>query len=399
MIWLRGVQILGGGYKSIGIQDGRIAAIADVESAGEPAANRQSEKGSCSLQFENCVAFPGLINSHDHLQFNLFPRLGNRIYNNYVEWGRDIAEANRAEIDAVQKIPRELRWRWGVYKNLLNGVTTVVHHGERVPCEGLPLTVHQRCHVLHSVKQEPRWRRRLNFPIVRPWPYVIHVGEGTDSSAREEIDTLLSGNLFRRALIAVHGVAMTEAQAKSFAALIWCPDSNYFLLNKTADIAGLSKIVPIVFGTDSTLTASWNMWEQLRFARSLGMMADEVLFRAVSRTPARVWNLPDRGELREGFRADLVVANARQERDGYAGFVDLNPEDIALMIHKGRIVVCDEIRYRQAREAGLSDELSRFSLGDTVKYVFGDPAGLVAEIRRHAPNLNIPPINGPPSGS
>src|SRR5690242_9639325 len=81
------------------------------------------------IEFENAIAFPGLINSHDHLDFNLFPKLGNRIYNNYSEWGKDIHVQNKETIDAVLKIPLPLRTQWGLYKNLLNGITTVVNHG------------------------------------------------------------------------------------------------------------------------------------------------------------------------------------------------------------------------------------------------------------------------------
>jgi cytosine/adenosine deaminase-related metal-dependent hydrolase len=35
--------------------------------------------GEFQLYFDDCIVFPGLINSHDHLDFNLFPQLGNRI--------------------------------------------------------------------------------------------------------------------------------------------------------------------------------------------------------------------------------------------------------------------------------------------------------------------------------
>src|ERR1700747_2757751 len=60
------------------------------------------------LNFEHAIVFPGLINSHDHLDFNLFPRLGNKRYNSYVEWGKDIHKHDKQVIDKVQKIPRGL---------------------------------------------------------------------------------------------------------------------------------------------------------------------------------------------------------------------------------------------------------------------------------------------------
>ncbi|HVW16604.1 MAG TPA: hypothetical protein VHB54_22430, partial [Mucilaginibacter sp.] len=43
-----------------------------------------------TLDLEGTVIFPGLINSHDHLDFNLFPALGDRRYQNYTEWGEYI---------------------------------------------------------------------------------------------------------------------------------------------------------------------------------------------------------------------------------------------------------------------------------------------------------------------
>src|SRR6187399_1350737 len=56
------------------------------------------------IEFNKAISFPGLINSHDHLEFNLFPQLGNRVYNNYLEWGSDIHIQNKAIIESVLKI-------------------------------------------------------------------------------------------------------------------------------------------------------------------------------------------------------------------------------------------------------------------------------------------------------
>ena len=42
------------------------------------------------LDLEGALVFPGLVNSHDHLDFNLFPQLGERKYEHYAEWGADL---------------------------------------------------------------------------------------------------------------------------------------------------------------------------------------------------------------------------------------------------------------------------------------------------------------------
>ena len=123
MISLRGVRLIGQGVRDIDVAGEAIASIRAPE---------KNTASSTGLRFEGALAFPGLINSHDHLDFNLFPRLGNRTYANTAEWSADIQTADRRIIDAVRKVPKALRTQWGLYKNLMNGVTTVVHHGERL---------------------------------------------------------------------------------------------------------------------------------------------------------------------------------------------------------------------------------------------------------------------------
>src|SRR5262249_24464239 len=157
--------------------------------------------------------------------------------------------SNKAAIDAVMRIPQPLRILWGVYKNLLNGFTTVVNHGDRLSIPDGLISVFQDCHCLHSVGFERNWRWKLNRPLRDSQPVVLHVGEGTDALAGEEIDRLLRWNLFGRSLIGVHGVAMSEEQAAGFRGLVWCPTSNYFLLGRTAPVGRLKDRVPILFGT------------------------------------------------------------------------------------------------------------------------------------------------------
>src|SRR6202007_1168364 len=109
---------------------------------------------------------------------------------------------------------------------------------------------------LHSVGFEKKWRLKLNNPFKQKLPVVIHTGEGTDRRANKEIDRLTGWNLLGRKLIGIHGVAMASHQAEKFRALVWCPQSNDFLLGKTAPVNRIEKYTDILFGTDSTLTGS-----------------------------------------------------------------------------------------------------------------------------------------------
>src|SRR5476651_34176 len=135
---------------SISISGGKITSLSAIE------------EGEHLFTFSGAVAFPGLINSHDHLDFNLFPQLGTKTYNNYTEWGRHIHKAYKGEIADVLKIPGLLRAGWGIYKNLLCGVTTVVNHGEKLATHDDLITVFEETQSLHSVHFEKRWRFKLN---------------------------------------------------------------------------------------------------------------------------------------------------------------------------------------------------------------------------------------------
>src|SRR5215211_3746221 len=172
MLTLHNVHTIEEGVKDISLKDGKIV---NIFSPGEGNANNSERH----LYFDQALVFPGMINSHDHLDFNLFPRLGNRIYKNYLEWGDDIHKRNKPVIDAVLKIPQTIRTQLGMYKNLFNGITTVFNHGEQLQIQDPVIDVLQDRNSLHSVRLEKSWFRKLNNPFITKDPYVVHVGEGT----------------------------------------------------------------------------------------------------------------------------------------------------------------------------------------------------------------------------
>ena len=375
---LQNVSIVGhDGWQSIRLLGDRIAGISLSD----------NPDGMPSLSFDGALALPGLINSHDHLDFNLFPALGNHIYGDYTEWGKDIHEQHRTRIAQVLSIPQPLRTSWGIYKNLLNGFTTVVNHGARLDTGPEDLvTVFQDCHCLHSLGTEKRWIWKLNSWRRRRSPIVLHIGEGTTVTALNEIHRLRRWNLFRRPVIGVHGVAMDERQASALRALVWCPDSNYFLYNRTAPIDRLKSKLSILFGTDSTLSASWNGWQQLRAALAAGLLTGEELLAALTYQAAAIWNFPLLGRLEPGYQADLVIT---RQTTWYA----TDPEDLLLVIHRGQIRLFDASLTAQdfiGKQLLPTGNYHPVIVGNSIKYVQGDLPGLVAKIRAHDPEATLP---------
>ncbi len=318
--------------KVIEIQNDTISKIISADNFND---NEQP-----ALTFEDCIAFPGLINSHDHLEFNLYPRLGHKIYEDYVEWGNDIHKKDKEVIESIESIPVELRLKYGVIKNLLTGVTSVAHHGVyHSSLDNSPVSIIKRT-CIHSVKLGGRWKLKLNR-MKNYEPYVIHIGEGINKHASEEINELIKFNFLKRKLIGIHGIAMTMKQSKNFEALVWCPVSNLFLFNTTADINSLKKNTSILFGTDSTLTAGQNIWEHLRKARELGLLSDAEILSSLTNEAAEIWDLKGKGQIRVGSKADIVIAK-RKAGNLYDSFFATNPEDIILIIKDGEIILFDK---------------------------------------------------------
>src|SRR5258705_13265120 len=98
---------------------------------GKIHALRKPSKSARGMDLAGHLILPGLINAHDHLEFNLYPRLGRGPYPNSGAWARDVYHPDESPIREQLAIPKETRLLWGGLKNLLSGVTTVCHHNPR----------------------------------------------------------------------------------------------------------------------------------------------------------------------------------------------------------------------------------------------------------------------------
>ncbi|MBI5858359.1 MAG: amidohydrolase family protein [Sphingobacteriales bacterium] len=361
------------GKKDIFILDGKIKKISGA------GGRLIREKNEVVYNLNGAVAFPGFINSHDHLDFNNYPQLGRGGYKNYTEWGHDIHERFFHEIEAVKKIPQALRIRWGLYKNLLNGFTSVVNHGDRLAVDNELVSVFRDCYSLHSVSFEKKWWWKLNHPLRNSRPYVMHLGEGVDEKSSGEIKKVIRSNWLGKKIIAVHGVALTERLAGSFAALIWCPASNFFLLGQTAAIDKLKQRTKVLFGTDATLTSPWRTKEHFWVALETGLVTKNELADMLTITPAHTWKLDDRGTIAENKVADIVITSSDNPAEA----------EILLVIKGGEVMLADELV--QADNGFLPEEnYSRIRLGKQILYVKGNLSALVAEILRYYPSAEIP---------
>lgn len=344
------------------------------------------ELANGSIIFNDGLVFPGLVNSHDHLEFNLFPQLKSKTYQDYKEWGTDIHLKFGDEIERILQVPKNLRVQWGMLKNLLSGVTTVIDHTKNNVPHNPWIDVYRDYRYLHSIGLERFWKVKLNNPFSKS-PLIVHLGEGVTKSMSNEIDDIIKWNRFQSKVIGVHGIAMNESQAKHFEAIVWCPDSNLFLYNKTATVNELKKHTSILFGTDSTLSASWNIWEQLKVAHKLKFLNDQELFDSLTMNPSNIFDL-NLG-LRENCSADLVITKKKYDDDSWDNFYSINPENILLIIKCGEIRLFDS-SIKDQINVSILDLFAPIQYENSKKYIGKEAIQIIKEINKYEIELPLP---------
>ena len=312
----QGLTLIGGSVAAAG-------AIVSVRIVGSriAAVNCPPENGDRVVDVRGDRLLPGLINAHDHLQLNSLPSLEtSRTYRHAREWIAEV-DAHRhtdSAFHARVAVAREHRLLIGGIKNLLSGVTTVAHHDPAYPylwSEGFPVRVVDQCGWSHSLYLDGEDEVSQSHQRTPPdWPWIIHVGEGVDKEAASEFSILESLGCVTANTLVVHGIALSEAQRGQLrergAGLIWCPSSNLRLFGRTADVGDLAQAGRVALGTDSRLSGSRDLLTELQVAREISQFDEATLERLVTHDSATLLRLAERGALRAGARADVVILPA-----------------------------------------------------------------------------------------
>ena len=356
-------------YASIQIAGDRITRIFNLGPA--PA---DTAPGPADINLSGFLILPGLVNAHDHLQFALFPRMGNPPYRNYIEWGDDIHRSFPEVIAKHHAIPKAIRLWWGGIRNLLCGVTTVCHHDPLWPelrREDFPVRVVRDfgwCHSL-ALGGDVRHARAVT-PLGRP--FIVHACEGIDEQAREELWGLERLGVLDDSTVLVHGLAIDRKGGELIrdrgASLIVCPSSNKFLYSSVPDASLLDRIEKLALGSDSSLTAEGDLLDELRFALHFLGISTSGAYRMVTTAAAAILRLGDaQGSIKEFGLADLIAV--RDTGQNPADRLDtLSMKDVELVMIGGRVHLAAESMLQRLPFAAKNG-LEPLSVDGTIRWL------------------------------
>jgi cytosine/adenosine deaminase-related metal-dependent hydrolase len=323
------------------------------------------------VDLRGAIVLPGLINAHDHLELNHYGRLkGRDRYENASAWIDDIRPRLSADptIRDGRAHPLVERLFIGGLKNLLAGVTMVAHHNPFYPemRRTMPLRVVRRYGWAHSflLERQPAGARgepggevaRRCQATPADAPFVVHLAEGVDEEARAELARLEALGCLKPNTVIVHGVAIDgdgwRRVARAGAGLVWCPSSNDFLFGRSVPVRALlddgfregndgdRRPINIALGTDSRVTGSRDLLDELRAARDAAPVSPAELLRMVTTSAAALLRQSRSGRITVGGPADLVVIPPFAS-DPAAALLKTTRRDVRLVMVGGRPLVAD----------------------------------------------------------
>ena len=352
-----------------------------------------------TLDLHGYLAFPGLLNAHDHLLGTWWPRVApNRPYKNVYEWLADyeqspvIKERGQNEASDIYAL--------GAYRNLIAGTTTVADHYKRMDENGF--YDQYPVHVLHeygrtwTMRQVTAWGDDVQIEYRRAvrlgQPYIVHIAEGSDDQVAQEMDLLRKRNAVGRNTLLIHGIALRPQDmaliAAQGASVCWCPASNLYLYGRTADIGSLLRAgANVALGTDSVMTGSCNLLAELRAAREAyraRVRADpspQWLVEMVTTRAAYALLLgARRGRIAVGYEADLIVV-PDGGNEPYTTLIDAQPSEIALVTCGGVPMYGERAFYDLF--AQLTPTFAPVSISGKLKLVAGDLPGLLRRLSKN----------------
>ena len=311
------------------------------------------------------IIFPGLIDAHNHPAYNSFPTL---MFNHFPfghrdEWGEaDTEYSNWKTVrgnlrTASSDSSNDDITKYGECLELMAGCIAI---------QGQSNTDAEHSHpnvILKNIEQFPS---RI-YADIFPWRMsnstdrttlldrvaggavkatIIHLCEGTDSTARAQFTTWKNWGMLNKSTTIIHGAALAPADFADMAAvgakLVWSPMSNMKLYAGTANIkAAKDAGVLVGISPDWTPSGCFNILEELGYAWQLNTTIFSNAYTAremcdmVTLNNAICAGLENHyGKIAAGYNAGLAVIEG-DPADPYLALIRARPPNVLLTIVDG----------------------------------------------------------------
>lgn len=357
------------------LDSGRIYVQGDRIVAVQEADRRAPEEfEGAPLVRTGGTIYPGLIELHNHLPYNVLPIWQvTRRYSNRGQWGggnRDYRARISGPMAVLGRVAGyiEAVVRYVEVKCLLGGVTSsqgvalfsnagirrfyrgLVRNVEQPGAEDLPAADTRVADV--EARHAAAFLQRLQASSC----LLLHLSEGVDDAARAHFRALRIDDRRWAITDALAGIHCAGLRGRDFATLrsrggnmIWSPLSNLLLYGATADIAkAAEERVLIGVGSDWSPSGSKNLLGELKVAWLVAQeaganLAERDIVAMATCNSARIlkWDAQV-GSIEVGKRADLVVVDDRGG-DPYGHLLNARETSITLVVIDG------QARYGQTR--------------------------------------------------
>ncbi len=350
-----------------------------------------------NYKLDNALVIPAFINAHDHLIGTYYPKIGHGPYESWLQWDNDFKADDVYQ--EREKLDKENIYLLGSYRNFISGVLTVSDH---IPhsvnddmIDKMPIRILKEYCLAHaSVSYDLNWGDGIDIEHKRALetnaPFITLIAEGYDEKSVMSLNNLIEVNALTDNTVLIHGISLTDNDLenilKSQANLVWCPNSNYFLFNKTSKIKKWIEYgINVSLGTDSPASGGATFIDEMHFAQNYykslygKSIEGSTLYNMVTENPARCLRKYSLGKIAEGNIADLLVLEDKH-KDPYKTITSLSLKDIDAIIQGGCCVYANE-KYRNMIY-DFNENIYTFNVMGQKRYCAYDIKGLIEKIRK-----------------
>jgi 5-methylthioadenosine/S-adenosylhomocysteine deaminase len=319
--------------------------------------------------------YPGLIDLHNHLTWNLLPRWKpGQLFSNRYEWQQlqmykiMLTTPEAKVMDAGLDCDAN---RYGEVKAIVGGATSVAGSlnprgdAKKRKCLGGMARNLDFFSGLYPADAPEKLRYEV-FPLQLSSSdaatiqdqlskhelraFIVHLAEGKqdDASAGREYLMFKGRGFLLPGTSIIHGVAMHQAEfqemQKAGVGLIWSPRSNFELYGGTTDVATANQAkVTIAIAPDWSPSGSDGILQELKFASTWNEgqrpkpFKDSDLVAMATTNAAALAGLTDEiGSLAPDHFADLLVLKKKNDKtDAYRALLQANVTDVELVVIGG----------------------------------------------------------------